>query len=581
MRKSLSFWVFPLVTLLLSLNFWILSFPTIFSCLVPSTIGYYLVGTIILVSINLAFLGISHTYNLRLEEVPSPSGNYRFPFVLSLLSGIIITAGCYRLMEQVLYIPIDPNRADMLPVIQKGIGSFLNGFNPYQVYKLPWNGYLAYGPVLWGPYIIPDYLRIDLRLLGLLCTLILPSFCAFVSIALAVRGAFLHSLFLLALVFTLCHNNATIDFMAIAHTPVYWPLILFFCYTLSKGRWLLASLTLGLLIGARTTMIATIPVFFLYVFRNDRRKFIPCLLIFGATVLTIFLPFIIWDDQMLYHSMVGNYLVVVKPWVWYHQREWINHTFGITAYLLSRHWEAYLPSIQAILLLPIYALTWRYAKHPQILKWMATALFAFSLTSFWPISYIYLDVFTFFTSAFLVEYGTSTKWLRNLKHVAIVVPVLFVFGLIGFSSFQWGQPYEIDVGNPKYRRNLGNGFSHDEVWSDSGRTVCWVEGEKARIYIPRVWRSAGRLKMVCIPYSPTPKAQQSISITLNDMPLGTKRLETGWNTIDFLIPGEAWKIGNNVLDFRFSYALSPKELGLSNDSRRLSVAFDRIILSPP
>jgi hypothetical protein len=63
--------------------------------------------------------------------------------------------------------------------------------------------------------------------------------------------------------------------------------------------------------------------------------------------------------------------------------------------------------------------------------------------------------------------------------------------------------------------------------------------------------------------------------------IGTVTLVAGWQHIELPAPGRAWQIGVNELTLFLSSAVSPKELGLSEDARRLSIAVDRLTVRTP
>ena len=66
-------------------------------------------------------------------------------------------------------------------------------------------------------------------------------------------------------------------------------------------------------------------------------------------------------------------------------------------------------------------------------------------------------------------------------------------------------------------------------------------------------------------------------VSLNDELLGDEDLGVpSWTTLAFRAPSGAWRFGNNVLRLELMSAVSPRELGISEDDRKLAVAVDRI-----
>src|SRR5206468_3987232 len=82
-------------------------------------------------------------------------------------------------------------QADMLIVIRETTRRFLNGKNPYTTYRTydaPWNMAFPYGPALWGPFLIPQLLRIDFRMVTIIGQLFLPVWCGIAAVAESARG---------------------------------------------------------------------------------------------------------------------------------------------------------------------------------------------------------------------------------------------------------------------------------------------------------------------------------------------------------------------------------------------------------
>ncbi len=71
------------------------------------------------------------------------------------------------------------------------------------------------------------------------------------------------------------------------------------------------------------------------------------------------------------------------------------------------------------------------------------------------------------------------------------------------------------------------------------------------------------------------KNRQRMSIHVNDEKVSDYRYEnvSGFSKADFILKGDLFNKGFNVLTFDYRYSTTPEELGISNDSRRLSVFF--------
>ena len=137
----------------------------------------------------------------------------------------------------------------------------------------------------------------------------------------------------------------------------------------------------------------------------------------------------------------------------------------------------------------------------------------------------------------------------------------------------------IDAGTGADRPSLYSGFSSNEGGGDL--TFAWIEGTRAEVLIPRRSRRDATIDILCEPHLPTRDVVQRFSASLNGTVLGTVTLKEGWQHVALPAPGRAWQIGVNELTLFLSSAVSPKELGLSDDGRKLSLAVDRLTVSTP
>jgi hypothetical protein len=166
-------------------------------------------------------------------------------------------------------------------------------------------------------------------------------------------------------------------------------------------------------------------------------------------------------------------------------------------------------------------------------------------------------------------------WTLTLATAASVVLLVVVASIPSTPT--------IDVGIGATRALLYKGFSSNE---GTDRTFAWVEGTSAEILVARRTRSAANIDLELEPYLPSAQSTQQISVALNGVVLGTSLLQQGWHSISFRAPATAWRIGVNELVLSLSTAVSPHEAGTGDDTRRLSVAIDRLAVrtafaSPP
>ena len=217
----------------------------------------------------------------------------------------LLAVVAFKLLATVFAGPLDPNRGDMLVIIEHAISLFREGGNPYSIHKVPWDAPLSYGPVLWLPFVVPHVLRIDLRVITLAMQFVVP-LSLFVAAAFTVRrGGTAKSISLLSLALALTFNPDLQRFHAIGHTQIYWPLLLAFTGLLASRRYTAAAVVLGLMVAARTTFVSIVPVFFLSLV-SSRVLTVRQVAAFVIAAAVPFLPFLIADPEKLRYAMFGS-----------------------------------------------------------------------------------------------------------------------------------------------------------------------------------------------------------------------------------------------------------------------------------
>jgi hypothetical protein len=486
----------------------------------------------------------------------------------------LLFVAAHTWLTQILIYPNDAYRADMLIVIQLGIRRLLQGHTPYAMYQVPWPATLPYGPVMWAPMIVPFLFHADVRFATLLGALVVPAACGAAAFARAKQDDTVGAIGWLVLLAALAFSPDLRSFMSIGHTPAYWPLLPLFAWALHRERWLAAAVLCGLLIVARTTMIALAPVLVIAVWQRERSKTISvCIALFASVVLPL-LPFVIADARSVAYAFYGSYQDVIKGFVWT-STTWAQNTVGITGLLLARGWHSAVEIVQAVAMLALIVIAWmRMRRGDDPVVWSACSLLAFSMTTLWPVVYVYFDVFLLFVSAALVHDWSDTAdpaWWRSLTIAAVVLLVTTVATVPLHAS--------IDVGRNESRPLLYAGFSGDERAPD--RDYAWVDGTQAKVLVPSLLRRDAAIHITCEPFIVTHGGRQQVTAALNGVLLGNVDIGDGWQTLTFAAPGRAWQIGVNELELFLSSATSPHDAGEGTDTRRLSIAIDRLDVTAP
>jgi hypothetical protein len=486
-----------------------------------------------------------------------------------LVAAVVVFINARTLLPAMFAGPVDVTRGDMLVVTEAGVRQVLDGRTPYTLYHVPWEMTLSYGPMLWGPFVLPVVLHADVRVLTLICfAFVTTSLLVFAAQAVAERrwvGA--AGGLLLAIAFTL---HPDIDgFFSIGHTFVYWPLLVLFSMLLAADRWTAAAAVLGLLVCARSTMVSMVPVFLIAAYYQRRMNWrLPVAL--AVTAIGPFLPFVLADPHSIVFAMYGAYQKTIKGFVWV-STPWVQQTFGVTGPLLTRGLQKYVEGVQIVTLLVVYALAWRSLRRGRRAEpWLALSLLLFSMTTLWPVLYLYFDVWVFLLSASAVSASAVPRRLLSLTAWTAVIAAVST-GAVLAAGWSLRGAYDIDIGTPAASPMTGGGFGTDQVATDGSRNFVWVEGPTARLRAPRASLAPATIVVELEPFADGAGPRQMMRVSINGKTVGETALTPGWQTVSFRAPASRWNYGFNILTFDFTRT-SPEP----GTGRPLSVGIDRV-----
>jgi hypothetical protein len=497
----------------------------------------YVFTTIALAAMTLA-LTLSWTQahtDQRIEGSAPASTTSRWPVLLvAVAATALVFVTCRNWLDQILTIPLDPFRGDMLVVVREGVRRALEGRNPYTIYRIPWSVPLPYGPLLWGPYALPMILRVDPRVVTVIGELFLPVACAAAAIASAARGRIAAAAGALVMLAAIGLNVSLEQFTSIGHTPVYWPALALFVWLTARERWYASALLLGLLVVARLTMIAVVPVLLMAVWQRDRPRIAGVVTLVAVAVALPFLPFAIRDPRALLYGLYGSYQSVIKTTVWTDGTA--AHTISITGVLLTHHLQRFVEATQAGLMIVVYATSWvllRRGWTPVTL--MGAALLAFSMTTLWPVFYFYFDVFLIFAAGILAE----MPWLDARRSVTslvrgwavLVAATIVLVAVVGAVMLP--------------------------LRADKPPIITWREAPGLAT-IPLVRRTASPA-VVDVRIGESPQTPRQMNVALNGLPFGTVDLSGGEHVM-LALPGSYWQIGANTLELSLSSPVKFREV---------------------
>jgi hypothetical protein len=139
--------------------------------------------------------------------------------------------------------------------------------------------------------------------------------------------------------------------------------------------------------------------------------------------------------------------------------------------------------------------------------------------------------------------------------------------------------FRLDVGSDADSAFLVAGWLERE--RDARRTFRWATEPEAIVVTRIRRRSDYTLRIVVEPFRWPGAPPQVVEVFYGDTRLGSVELPSGFSQQEFKVPGLTIPTPIGRLAFRFAYARSPRETGLSKeDARRLAVRFDSIELVP-
>jgi len=227
-------------------------------------------------------------------------------------------------------IPIDPDYADMLPVIKVMNERFLSGHWRSVYDRIPeiWNGVLPiYLPAMWLPYSGAVFLQMDMR--WVTAGAVLLSFFGFLRIVRIKQNGYfgIGLLSIAALLFWwIFARNDIHNLISMSEEGVVILYFVLLTIAILSGNIYFISITASLCMLSRYSMIGWLIPFMFYLFiRKEFRK----LFIFLLTgfIFFLFLLLIPFGFKMLERmiALPGNYIVFAKR-IWEHNPEvyWLN-----------------------------------------------------------------------------------------------------------------------------------------------------------------------------------------------------------------------------------------------------------------
>jgi hypothetical protein len=124
------------------------------------------------------------------------------------------------------------------------------------------------------------------------------------------------------------------------------------------------------------------------------------------------------------------------------------------------------------------------------------------------------------------------------------------------------------IGDGSSEPYLRRGFYQTEH-PHGGPQFRWSRGSRSELVVPL---EAGRRYEGAIECAPFPLQPQTLTVIVNRKVVSQCALKRGWQRVSFVVPGE-YTLPLNKVELEYSHVVSPSDLGLSKDTRRLAVKY--------
>ncbi|GAK56580.1 hypothetical protein U27_03542 [Candidatus Vecturithrix granuli] len=128
------------------------------------------------------------------------------------------------------------------------------------------------------------------------------------------------------------------------------------------------------------------------------------------------------------------------------------------------------------------------------------------------------------------------------------------------------------------KQYLGGGWWEPVTDPESQKRFIWSIGKQSQIKFYLADHQDIHAAITCAPL--LKDRTQTIDITVNGQQVTTLELQYGIREYAFTIPQNVLRLGPNLMTFTYAYAVAPKDLGVSEDTRELGVKFFSLDFDP-
>jgi hypothetical protein len=307
----------------------------------------------------------------------------------ALITALAFALGVGLRSIHIKYIPIEPSRGDMLPLVQQALTNLLAGQSPYTTYQMPWEVPLTYLPLTWlayAPAFLADW---DVRWINVVAELAILGAAVFTARRMPTRRVRADAPMLIwAWLFL---SPTIIRWDMVTSAPIGWA-ALAWALALVVTRHRLAPLTLGIAAATTPLIVVFAPFIAACWWREEGwkalvRKGISA----GVVAGVLLLPWYVWSPTQFLDGSFRwfNDLSRFPTEKWEAEHTWVDIT-GYAGEFWARGWEDWLKPVQLALVLAVTALYARHhAKRMDLLRYATAAFILFMLFNpvLWPYLY--------------------------------------------------------------------------------------------------------------------------------------------------------------------------------------------------
>lgn len=477
--------------------------------------------------------------------------------------------------------------ADMIPKIFNAIRRVLNDRPMYEVSALRGTNLATHLPGLTLSFLPAALLDIDVRFMGTLYYgLLLFAMCVLVSSSTRSKEA---SLFLLPVVGFFTLPGLVRFFLPMAHTPAWWLTLFGFCLAIHRGRYVVASTLLAMMLFMRETAVIIAAFYAIHLYKTFGFKVsamhLGCV---GLVNVLLWVPF--FDANGLLTAFYVKSNSPERTWIHPTTRIKVLNTIGFSNLFYLAGFEDWLRPVMILGLLAsmaYYMLTKESGANQKLFFGCAAGMLWFLYLYGKPVIYEYIPLPILWAFGLLSAQRTDThspftelRAVMTRIKTANVLPsaVLGCAVLLSMVIPHYRNPVKFDF--VENRQDVRGSVYQRETYADGD--FVWAGEDSISIYYPlkNIQLPDGlsiTFHFKIRPYTCRGQREQALEVFANREYVARIALRPDWHEYRVDVPASYLHFGTNSFTLVPAFALSPKSCG-EHDERRLSVAYDHMVI---